>query len=100
MVDAVSKLSPAKWGVLRRFYAEIQTLSCYLDALIPSKPHPWVSEQDPSSFHRLLSHTVVASQTPIERVPKMSFDPPYCEQSEVGHKALETSPTIENLHSF
>jgi hypothetical protein len=69
--------------VLKEYYPVITTLSIYLDALLPSKAQQWTQHGHPESFHRLLATTLVATDNPLEDLPKFPFYPPTCSQSEV-----------------
>jgi len=69
--------------VLEAYYPIITTLSTYLDALLPSKAQQWTQHEDPDSFRRLLTTTIVATESPLEEIPKFDFYPPACSQSDV-----------------
>lgn len=80
-----------QWPVLAQLYSHVSTLSDYLDALIPSKPHEWHSESDSETFRHLLNTTVVATTAEPDALPKMSYSQPLCSQSEVITLSLSPS---------
>lgn len=71
-----------KSRVLREYYRTVTTLSDYLDALIPSRPHQWVQPEDPESFRRLLSTTQVGTEKAFNEIPQLPFYLPICPQDE------------------
>lgn len=69
--------------VLQKYFGTIIPLATYLDALLPSRAHSIVTENDPESFRSLLETTLVAFQSPDHKIPQMHYHLPQNSQSEV-----------------
>jgi len=77
----MTALTP-KSRVLSEYYQCVCTLSEYLDALLPSNEHGWLQHDDSDSFQRLLTTTLVGTDTSLEDIPPLPFFQPAMSQSE------------------